>query len=81
MKKVLVLRRKAKEYTNNWVSIALSFVSLVLMVLVGVGVISGDDSVQLSPLFSDTIQAISVVIAGVIQIIKILFKKPEEPVV
>ena len=81
MKKVLVLRRKAKEYTSNWVSIALSGVSLILMVLVGVGVISGDDSVQLSPLFSDTIQAISVVIAGVIQIIKILFKKPEEPVV
>lgn len=79
MKKLLKVRSK-REYNNNWVSVALSGISLLLLILAGAGVITNEQQAQLSPLLSETVQAASVIIAGVIQIIKIVFK-PVAPTV
>jgi hypothetical protein len=77
MKRLLKVRN-GKEYSSNWVTIALSAASFLLMILAGLGVITTDQSGQITPLISDTIQAASVVIAGVLQIINVLFKQPTE---
>lgn len=80
MSKLLKVR-SAREYSNNWVSVVLSAISLLLLILAGAGVITSEQQGALAPILSDTVQAVSVIVAGVIQVIKIVFKPVAEPTV
>ena len=46
-----------------------------LLILAGAGVITQEQSAEAAPVLNSTIQAVSVVIAGVLQIINIFFKQ------
>ena len=81
MQKLLVLKKTKKEYSDTWVPTVLSAISLLLLILAGAGVITNEQQAQLSPLLSSTTQVVSVIIAGVLQIIKIIFKQPTTPTV
>ena len=75
----LVMKGK-RDYSNNWVPVVLSGVSLLLMILGGVGFITPEQTAALGPLLHDTISTLSLVIAGVIQIINTI-TKPVTPTV
>ena len=76
----VILKRTKRAYSSTWVATAVSAVSLLLLILAGAGVITQEQSAEAAPVLNSTIQAVSVVIAGVLQIINIFFKQ-EEPII
>jgi hypothetical protein len=67
-----------KEYLGNWVQTVSSVAALLFLILVNFGVLTPEQSVDATALFSTTIGAVSTVIAGVIGMIGLFFKPSDK---
>ncbi len=66
--------RSVKDYSNNWVQTAVAIVGLVFTILVSLGVITPEQSVEGLPVATNLITGISSLIAGVVFLIGLFFK-------
>jgi multisubunit Na+/H+ antiporter MnhG subunit len=71
------LKKSRKEYSDTWLQTASLIISLVFTLLAAFGVLTSDQVAQSTPLIATTLGAVSTVIAGVIQLIGIFFKKDD----
>jgi len=67
--------RNAKDYSNNWVQTVVAIVGLLFLILVNLGVLTPEHSVEAQPLIASTLGAVSTAIAGVVALIGIFFKQ------
>lgn len=77
----VILKRTKRAYSSTWVATAVSAISLILLILAGAGLITQEQSAEAQPILNSTVQAINVVIAGVLQLINIFFKQEAEPTI
>jgi len=71
------LKSTTKDYSDTWLQTASLIISLVFTLLAAFGVLTSDQVAQSTPLIATTLGAVSTVIAGVIQLIGIFFKKDD----
>ena len=68
------LRNLKKDYTGNWVQTVTSVLAFLFALLVAVGVITPEQSVEGLPILTSMITAVSTIIAGAIAVFGLLFK-------
>jgi len=75
-----MVRRKSKDYNDNWVQTVVSIAGLVFAVLVALGVVTPEQVTEGLPILTSVLTAVSSVIAGVIALIGLFFKQSEPTV-
>ena len=72
-----MVRRKSKDYSNNWIQTVVSIAGLVFAVLVVLGVVTPEQASEGLPVLTSVLTEVSSAIAGVIALIGLFFKQSE----